>query len=205
MSQQPDAALLARIAELQEEGQEIFHRFDREVRLNEWHPFVPADYPTVMRALLPLQNQGLRFLEWGSGTGVITIMADLLGYEAYGIEIDPELTTIARDLARRFNSNASFATGSYLPAGYIWRAQDGDRRLGTIGIAESAYPELGHPLDDFDVVYGYPWEGEEPVMHDLMRKRGARDAVLLLNGTHGVRVFKGGKLQSATPSSTGTG
>lgn len=200
MSQQPDAALLARITELQEEGQEIFHRFDRDVRLHEWHPFVPADYPTVMRALLPLQNQGLRFLEWGSGTGVITIMADLLGYEAYGIEIDRELTTIARDLARRFGSKARFATGSYLPAGYIWRDQDGDRRLGTIGIAESAYPELGHPLDDFDVVYGYPWEGEEPVMHDLMRKRGAPDAILLLNGTHGVRFFKGGKLQEQIPA-----
>ena len=193
-SQLPDAALLARIHELQDEGQEIFHRFDREVRLNEWHPFVPADYPTVMRALLPLQNQGLRFLEWGSGTGVITIMADMLGYEAYGIEIDPELTAIARELAKRFNSAARFATGSYLSAGYIWRAPDGDRRLGTIGIADSAYPELGHPLDDFDVVYGYPWEGEEPVMHDLMKKRAARGTTLLLNGTAGVRVFKDGVL-----------
>ncbi|MGH8631115.1 MAG: hypothetical protein ACREU7_10190, partial [Burkholderiales bacterium] len=59
----------------------------------------------------------------------------------------------------------------------------------------------GHPLDDFDVVYGYPWEGEEPVMRDLMRKRGAPDAILLLNGTHGVRIFKAGKLQEEVPSS----
>ena len=80
-----DAALRARLAELAEEGWEIWRRFDEQVRREQWHPFVPADYDHVLRTLLQLRAPGLRFLEWGSATGVITIMAYLLGYDAYGI------------------------------------------------------------------------------------------------------------------------
>ena len=53
------------------------------------------------------------------------------------------------------------------------------------------------PLDDFDLVYGYPWEGEEPMMRDLMRRYGAPGARLLLNGVDpGVRVFLKDRLVS---------
>ena len=44
--------------------------------------------PFQLRALA---GRAVSFLEWGSGTGVITIMADMLGFEAYGIEINPAL------------------------------------------------------------------------------------------------------------------
>jgi hypothetical protein len=190
-----DPGLRARLASLHEEGQEWWNRFDREVRQQEWHPFVPADYASVLRTLLSLREPGLRFLEWGSATGIITITADLLGFEAYGIEIDADLVASARIMATRFNSNARFAAGSYLPAGYQWRSPRGDRRLGTIGVAESAYPELGHPLDDFDIVFGYPWDGEEPIMLDLMQQYGGAGARLLIQGTAGARVFRRGGAQ----------
>ncbi|MGH7471303.1 MAG: hypothetical protein ACRENP_25420 [Longimicrobiales bacterium] len=184
-----EAALQARIDELLDEGQEIWNRFDIEVRQRNWHPFVPADYTIVLRALLRLRDPGLRFLEWGSATGVITIMADMLGFEAYGIEIDPDLVVIARDLARRFDSRARFAAGSFLPTGYEWRSKTRDRRLGTIGVGPSAYLELGRPLEDFDLVYGYPWDGEAPIMHDLMHRHGGRNARLLQQTTAGVMVY----------------
>lgn len=193
-----DAELRARVAPLLEEGWEIFDRFDREVRDRDWHPFVAADYERVLEALLAVRGRGLRFLEWGSATGVITIMADLLGFEAYGIELDANLVRTARELAARHGSGARFAAGSFLPAGYRYRSSDGDGRLGTIGHGASAYPELGHPLDDFDVVFGYPWGGEERMMLDLMRSYGRGDALLLLQeGSLGVRAYKGGKLLRA--------
>lgn len=188
-----DAALRARLVSLHDEGREIWNRFDVEVRQHAWHPFVPADYQRVQRALLPLRSPGLRFLEWGSATGVITIMADLLGFEAYGIELDPELDAIARGLAERFGSGARFAAGSFLPAGYEWRSETGDRRLGTIGHGASAYAELQHPLEDFDLVFAYPWTGEEPAMHDLMRRYGAIGARLLLYDPQGVQVYRRGR------------
>jgi hypothetical protein len=190
----PDPALAARLREVTEAGWELWERFDVEVRSRRWHPFVAADYERVLDALVALRRPGMRFLEWGSATGVITIMADLLGYEAYGIELDPRLVETARALAERFGSGARFAAGSFLPSGYRYRPRDGDGRIGTIGQGESAYPALGHPLDDFDLVYGYPWDGEEPLMLDLMRAYGGRGARLLVHGgNEGVRVYRDGR------------
>jgi len=187
-----DGALLARLAALGEEGGAIWRRFDREVRRVEFHPFVPADYERMLQLLLALRAPGLRFLEWGSATGVITIMADLLGFEAYGIELDPELVEIARGLAERFGSGARFAAGSFIPAGYEWKPRTGDARIGTIGQGVSGYAELGCALDDFDLVYAYPWDGEDPMMHDLLRARGRPGARLVLaGGAEGVRVYRG--------------
>lgn len=177
-----DPALRSRLSALVEEGRDFWDRFDHEVRQENWHPFVPADYDAVLEMLLPLRAPGLRFLEWGSATGVITIMADLLGFEAYGIELDPALVETARELAARHGSGARFAAGSFLPTGYRYRPPTGDGRIGTIGDGPSAYPMLGHPLEDFDVVFAYPWGGEEAMMHDLMRCYGGRGAKLLLHG-----------------------
>jgi hypothetical protein len=186
-----DAVLGARLTSLLEEGRTIWSRFDSDVRQQRFHPFMPSDYERVLRALLSLRGPGLRFLEWGSATGVITIMADLLGFEAYGIEIDPELVATARDLAERSESNARFAVGSFLPDGYEWKPDSGDGRLGTIGRGASGYPELGRGLEDFDLVFAFPWDGETPIMHDLMQRRGGSGASLLLyHSKEGLQVYR---------------
>jgi hypothetical protein len=192
-----DPALRARLHALIDEGAEIYDRFDREVRERNWHPFVPGDYGGILQTLLEFRAPGVKFLEWGSATGVVVVMADLLGLDAYGIELDGGLVAIARGLAERYESRARFVAGSFLPTGYRWRPKTGDGRLGTIGQGVSAYAELGHGLDDFDVVYAYPWNGEEPMMLDLMRLYGNSKAHLLLHGDHGVSVYTGGRLISA--------
>lgn len=171
----------------------MWERFDREVRERHFHPFIAADYDVVQRALIAHRAPGLRFLEWGSATGVITIMADLLGYDAYGIELDAGLVATARQLAAKHDSGARFAAGSFIPSGYRWRPSDGDGRTATVGDGPSGYAQLGLALDDFDVVFGYPWGGEEPLMLDLMRQYGRPDAVLLLmEVTEGVAAYRGG-------------
>ena len=191
-----DPVLRATLAEIGEQGWEIWAQFDRNVRQHDWHPFVPADYERVLEALVTLRAPGLRFLEWGSATGVITIMADLLGYEAYGIELDEELVAVSLEMATRYESGARFAAGSFLPAGYAWSPKDGDGRLGAVGEGKSGYLQLGHPLDDFDLVYAFPWGGEEAMMHDLMRQYGGPGAGLLLNRVSGdVELFRRGKLE----------
>lgn len=191
-----DPALEARLAAVIADGRAIWERFDREVRRDAFHPFMPADYPGVLEALKALRAPGQRFLEWGSATGVITILADLLGFDAHGIELDPRLVEVARALAARHGSSARFVAGSLFPVGYRYRGADGDPRTGTLGDGESAYRRLGHPLHDFHVVYGYPWDGEAPVMHDLMRRYGAPEARLLMqSGNDGIQVFRRGVLE----------
>lgn len=189
-----DADLLTRLKEICYEGWEIWSRFDVRVRGESFHPFVAAEYEDVLTALISVREPGRRFLEWGSATGIITIMADLLGFEAYGIELDADLVGEARGLADAWGSGARFAAGSLLPTGYRFRGDRGGDRLGTIGEGTSGYLELGHPLDDFDVVYGFPWSGEEALMLDLMKCYGRPDALLLLNtGDHGMTIYRGGR------------
>lgn len=189
MSQLIEPALRAKLDRLYDEAHEIWARFDREVRSKEFHPFIPADYDQIERVLAPLRGPNVRFLEWGSAIGTITIMADLLGFEAYGIEIDGTLVSTARELAARYQSNARFAEGSLLPTGYRYRSETGDPRTGTIEQGVSGYRALGLALEDFDLVFGYPWSGEEPVMIDVFKRFGGKDAQLLLNtgkGCHAI-------------------
>ena len=187
--------LRARLDALCDEGWSRWERFDREVRQNRFHPFVPADYEVVLDALVPLVRPGLKFLEWGSAMGVITILADILGFDAYGIELDERLVHEARELARSSGSGARFVTGSFLPTGYRWGRATGDGRLGTIGHGPSGYLELALPLDEFDVVFAYPWSGEEPIMRDVMAQYGRRDALLLLHsGNEGITTYRGDRV-----------
>jgi len=189
-----DAALRARLDAVCDDGWAVWESFDRTVRMAAFHPFVPADYDTVRAALLRLPATGQRFLEWGAGAGVIAIMADVIGFDACGIELDAALVAAARALALRHDSRARFIVGSFLPAGYRWRSPDGDTRTGTIGQGASGYLQLGRALDEFDVVFGYPWDGEMQLMQDVMRRYGRPDALLLLyDATAGVRGYRGGR------------
>ena len=190
--------LRARLTALCVEGWTLWDRFDEEVRTHHFHPFVAAEYDQVVDALMQHRGPNLRFLEWGAATGVITIIADLLGFEAYGIELDRDLVTTARELAKKFDSRARFVVGSFLPTGYEWRPPDGDGRIGTLGTGESGYLELGLALDEFDVVFGYPWDGERELILDLMNQYGRPDATLLVNHvTDGVLAYRGGRLLNA--------
>lgn len=79
--------------------------------------------------------------------------------------------------------------------GWEWKHSGGNGRHGTIGQGASGYLELGHALDDFDVVYGFPWMGEEPMMLDLMRDHGGEDAHLVLHTAQdGTMTYRGGKI-----------
>ena len=192
-----DAALRARLDAVCDDGWALWEAFEAAPR-DGFHPFVPADADAVLRALLPFRAPGRRWLEWGSGAGTLTVLAALLGFDACGIELDADLVETARGLAARHappdGAPARFAAGSFLPAGYQYRAPDGDRRTGTLGAGPSGYLALGRALEDFDVVFGYPWDGEAPLMRDLMRRYGRPDAVLLLHdAVDGIRAYPGGR------------
>jgi hypothetical protein len=189
-----DEVLRARLDAVCADGWAFWEHFDRTVRSAAFHPFVAADYERVRNALLPLRAPGQRFLEWGAASGVITIMADLMGFDASGIELDASLVATARALAARHGAAARFAVGSFLPAGYRWRSPDGDPRTGTLGDGASGYLALGHALDEFDIVFGYPWEGEAPVMRDLVHRYGRPGALLMLYDPSGVvRLYRDGR------------
>ena len=154
---------------------------DAEDRAEEWGDragkglFVPGDYRyafQVMQWLLRTKaaNKGAAFLEWGSGLGMATILAALLGYDAVGVEIDEALVRESRELASRYGVKARFEHGSYDVAKPGLEVFTAKKRA---------------------AVYVYPWPGEEPFF--LRRFDEAADAgafLLMCLGPEDIRVYR---------------
>ena len=127
--------------------------------------FVPGDYRYAFQILQWLLRTkavrpGAAFLEWGSGQGMATILAALLGYEATGVEIDGELVREAAALAARYDAPAHFVQGSYDPETPGQKVLTAARR---------------------DVVYVYPWPGEEGYFLRLFEATAPAGALLLMS------------------------
>lgn len=161
------------LARLRTAADAIWQRHRRR-QGDRFHGFVPADLTLVCEALAQLRDRASNFVELGSGAGAITVAADLLGYDAYGIEIEPWLVAAAEDLAAEFDSGARFVEGSFLPRDLrVEELVDADFHV-TYDGAEPAWDSLGHDLADFDLVYAFPWPGEEELFHALLRRYGRR-------------------------------
>lgn len=156
--------------------------------------YVSADYVAVYRSLQNFQDRCTTFLEWGSGLGVVAIMASQMGFEAYGIEIEPELVEHSCKLADRYGSTAKFACGSFIPTEYEEASFEGEEFQRTICNAASGYEELDMELRDFDLVYAYPWPEEHLVFRSMVKRCGASNAVLVCyDGREGISTTRFGK------------
>jgi hypothetical protein len=137
--------------------------------------FVPGDYRYAFQILQWLlrtkaMDSGAAFLEWGSGQGMVTILAALLGYEAVGVEIDEALVLESRDLAARYDVHARFERGSYDPATPDLKVFTAKKR---------------------SAVYVYPWPGEEPFFLQLFAGTADPGAFLLMClGPEDIRVYR---------------
>lgn len=145
----------------------------------EFLGYVSADYLAVFRMLSALRDRAQTFLEWGSGLGVVTIMASRLGYDAYGIETEELLVDYSRDFAARYAPKANFALGNFIPDEFEWQPSEGDEVQRTAIDTPAAYATLDMELRDFDLVYAYPWPDEQTLFSNIMRQCGGRGAYLL--------------------------
>ena len=153
--------------------------------------YIPSDPAIVHAAMVYLKDSGdIRgdvFCEWGCGFAVATCMASLIGYEAYGIEIEPELADLADQLAADFNIPAHILCTSYLPEGY----EECDGVGGKDLLPPEATTSTGEAIDvtpsydgldpsEVDVFFVYPWPGQEELMMDLFQITSTEDAILLI-------------------------
>jgi hypothetical protein len=144
--------------------------------------FVGSELPTVDRALARIQTEclasGSVFCEWGSGLGGVCGVAALNGFTTFGIEIRGELVDSARSLAEDLCLPMVFAKGTFL--------LPGDEDLAATSAVHTqesfdhgAWEEIGLEPEDCDVIFAYPWPGEEAVMDDVFARHAAPDALLL--------------------------
>ena len=142
--------------------------------------FVPSDIRYAYQVLQWLIRQrhlaaGADFLEWGSGQGLVTILASFLGLQATGVELDARLVRESKELAQRYESAAAFAHGTYNPA--------------TPGV--TLYTAAKR-----NAVYVYPWPGEEGFFLRQFAHTAPAGALLLMClGPEDIRAYR----QKAAP------
>lgn len=166
---------LDRLIQKGSDAWEEFRAFARD----RHHLFIPCDHRGAYEALRGLRSRATTFVELGSAAGIVTIMADLLGFEAYGIEIEPWLVDRSIEIAEQFGSGAVFAEGTFVPLAYQDEIEhlSGDFLTPTDGACAS--DELGLELSDFDLLFAYPWPGDEDWLNDLVRRHARAGAILL--------------------------
>lgn len=187
-----DIAIPADVAGLLADAHERIEALDNSMRV-EIPAFVPSNFEIAYRALVKIQAMNLatgrRFIEWGSGIGVVACLASCVGFDAVGIEIERKLVDIAQQIAGDHAIDVEFVCGSFVPAGVVPRVDwiDGVAWLTTEG--DDGHEELELDPDDFDVIFAYPWPGEEQVIFDLFADVAAVGALLLtFHGMEGVKL-----------------
>jgi hypothetical protein len=119
--------------------------------------FIPSNY-RVFHAVLAALPRG-RFCEWGSGMGIATGLAEMLGFTAHGIEIDAPLAAASRRLLADFGLSATIDTGDYL--------------------------QIDHPAD---VYFTYCWPSRMPAAEQRFLSAAPQHAQLLIcHGAEDIR------------------
>lgn len=179
--------------QLIDDANERVERFLHERRATEAIPsFVISDFMMVDRALSAVVEAGLApgpmFCEWGAGFAVVAGLAALHGLESYAIEIHRDLVDQAERLMRDHDLEVTIAQGSLVPEGGDTIVDAMAQQAWLATNERPAYDEMGLDLDDFDLVFAYPWPGEEELVEALFDAFAAEGALLLTY--HGMNEIK---------------
>lgn len=184
------AAIQSRIAHAKRRIEAFQDRWDRP----QIEQFVAADYELVFQTLSwTLDSQptiGRRFLEWGCGFAVVSAFAASLGLDVIGIEAEQDLLVEGRKTVLQWDAPVELIHGNFLPSGAESLAED--PTLPSLGhTAVDGYEQTGLDLDDFAIVYAYPWPGEDDFHEAVFDRYSIRGALLMLFcGPNDVRLWR---------------
>lgn len=176
---------------LPEETQRLLSRADGLLQTywDRWHrrpieQYVACDFRDVWRALATIREQRLApgnlFCEWGCGFGIVTALASQMGWGAVGIEAEPFLVEEARRFLALEGIDAEIWHGNFLPKGSDRLARHQSHHASLFHRIPSAYDEHDLQLDDFAIVFAYPWPGEDGFLKDVFHHYAAEGAILLV-------------------------
>lgn len=185
--------LPAEVTHFIETAEERIRLFQEDLKGATIPAFVPSDFQKVYRALEQVRDRNLApgtlFCEWGSGFGVVAGLATMLGFDAHAIEINHDLMDQAEALAADFDLPIEFARGTFVPEeGDVYLDQTNEFEWLSPGGA-NGYEALGLEADDFDVIFAFPWPGEEIVVENLFVRFAGEGALLVtFHGIEEVRI-----------------
>lgn len=186
------APLPDNVAALVKESDRRIDEFFHSERNRKLPKYLPGDSEMLYAALKSVTERelplGRVYCEWGSGFGIGTCLASLLGYEAWGIEIEDQLVDISVELASDLDIVANFLNTSYLPEGFesyegvggeILVRDEGLSYPGDISDFEPIYDGMDHELVEVDVFHVYPWPYQQEFMHQLFDAVAVEGALLI--------------------------
>ena len=194
---------VARLIETCSRGWERFFADHDDLQVPRFVPSVPERVFAVLEEVTRRQLPPTRvFCEWGSGFGTATCLAALLGYEAYGLEIDAELVWRSRAIARRLGIPVTMLCTSLFPKGYEASAGvDGAAWVTPASVrahhdtAEAReplrYAGMAIAIADIGVFFAYPWPEERELMQQLFEAVARAGALLVMYHTDtDIRVWR---------------
>ena len=185
----PNKAALAFIDDAQERIERFIHARHNSDPIPS---FVASDFSMVDRALAAGIESALApgrpLCEGGSGFSVVAGLAAMQGLDAHAIEINRDLVAQAQHLIDDHQLEVLIAQGSLVPEGGDAIVDDMAQQAWLLTGEHPAYDELGLDLDDFDLVFAYPWPGEESLIDALFDAFAAEGALLLTY--HGMNEIK---------------
>ena len=153
--------------------------------------FIASDFEAAYRMLQGIHDQklapGTAFCEWGSGFGIITIIAAMVGFDACGIEIEEQLVKESMALATDVKVDAKFICDSYIPAGFEYYTDEiGNTSALTRSIVlpsdwlrGTKMFENDIEIEDFDTIFTFPWPGEAELVDNLFELQAAEGALFM--------------------------
>src|SRR5262249_34889242 len=129
-------------------------------------------------------------------------LAALLGYEAYGLEIDAELVRRSRAIARCLGIPVQVLCTSFLPAGYAASAGVHGTALVTPAAVRDhhdtaaargprRYDGMARAIADIGLFFAYPWPEERALMRQLFAAVARVGALLVVYHTDtDIRVWR---------------
>ena len=197
-----ESAIPSPVANTIADAWETIQGFQVRTRKQPVKGFHPSDFEDAYQWLFNLRsrfpaNARPRFCEWGSGFGVISYLAQCLGYNVTAIESDPELFQAAQHWQGQVGATFTHLNGSFIPPGFLDQyhppsdspknSQQGQTLwldLDTHSVFEPDNPAAS----EFDLVYAYPWPGEEEFIFELFDYASKPGALLLT--FHGAAEFR---------------
>lgn len=157
--------------------------------------YVECDFDLVALALAEVVERNLAdgrlFVEWGCGFAVVTGIAALLGLDAVGIEAEEMLCVEGRKLMAKHDVQAEIWQGNFLPSGARRLADDTDPLVSLTHSLPPAYELNQMGLDDFAIIFAYPWPGEEHFLRLVFDRYARSDSLLLMyRGPYHVELYR---------------
>src|SRR6266705_1125011 len=176
---------------------------DHDDQAPRFVPSVPERVYAVLEEVTTRKLPPTRvFCEWGSGFGTATCLAALLGYEAYGLEIDEELVRLTRAIARRLGIRVQMLCTSLFPEGYdaysgvagaalVTPASLSDHTDNNEDWGPLRYDGMEIAIADIGLFFAYPWPEEQALMQQLFDAVALEGAMLVVYHTDkDIRVFR---------------